>query len=92
MAIQILSDLHLEAPKAYDIFEIVPKAPYLALLGDIGNIIPHKDECISFLKRQLRQFRAVLFVPGNHEAYHSTWPETLNTLRTFEQDVQTDSS
>lgn len=35
---QILSDLHLEAPKAYDLFDIVPKAPYLALLGDIGNV------------------------------------------------------
>lgn len=37
MAVQVLSDLHLEAKKAYDICEIAPKAPYLALLGDIGN-------------------------------------------------------
>ncbi|KAB8218090.1 acyl-CoA dehydrogenase mitochondrial precursor [Aspergillus novoparasiticus] len=36
---QILSDLHLEAPEAYDLFDIAPKAPYLALLGDIGNIV-----------------------------------------------------
>jgi hypothetical protein len=49
MAVQILSDLHLEAPKAYDIFEVVPKAPYLALLGDISNIVLHKDDCIAFL-------------------------------------------
>ena len=33
MAVQILSDLHLEAPK--DVFKIVPKAPYLAMLGDV---------------------------------------------------------
>jgi hypothetical protein len=38
MAVQILSDLHLEAPKAYDVFNIIPKAPYLALLGNIGNV------------------------------------------------------
>lgn len=38
MAIQILSDLHLETPTAYDIFDIPPKAPYLAIFGDIGNI------------------------------------------------------
>jgi predicted phosphodiesterase len=92
MAVQILSDLHLEAPKGYDIFEIVPKAPYLALLGDIGNIASHKDDCLDFLTRQLRQFRAVLFVPGNHEAYHSNWPETLDILRAFEEDVRKNTS
>lgn len=92
MSIQILSDLHLEAPKAYDVFEIVPKAPILALLGDIGNIKPHRAECLAFLTQQLRAFRTVLFVPGNHEAYHSSWPETLAILRQFEQDVRGDVS
>ncbi|KAF2278515.1 uncharacterized protein EI97DRAFT_431740 [Westerdykella ornata] len=92
MALQILSDLHLEAPKAYDIFEIAPKAPYLALLGDVGNIAKDKDDCLAFLTQQLKQFRAVLFVPGNHEAYHSTWPETLSILRAFEEQVRNDAS
>ena len=92
MAVQILSDVHLEAPKCYDIFEIVPKAPYLALLGDVGNVAAHKDDCLAFLTLQLRQFRAVLFVPGNHEAYHSNWPETLEILRAFEQDVGKDKA
>lgn len=88
MAVQVLSDLHLEAPKAYDVFEIVPKAPYLALLGDIGNVASHKDDCLGFLTRQLAQFRIVFLVPGNHEAYHSSWPTTLDILRTFQQDVR----
>jgi predicted phosphodiesterase len=92
MAVQVLSDLHLEAPKAYDVFEIVPKAPYLALLGDIGNIESHKDNCLGFLTRQLIQFRIVFFVPGNHEAYHSNWPTTLRILGTFEQDVRNNSA
>lgn len=91
-AIQILSDLHLEVIKSYDVFEIIPKAPYLALLGDIGNMTLHKDECLGFLIRQLQQFRAVLFVPGNHEAYHSNWPDTLAVLRTFEEHVRNDAS
>lgn len=51
MAVQIVSDLHLELPKAYDVFEIAPKAPYLALLGDIGNVASHEDEFIGFLTR-----------------------------------------
>lgn len=88
VAIQILSDLHLESPKGYDMFEIVPKAPYLALLGDIGNIVPHTEECLAFLTHQLRQFRVVLFVPGNHEAHGSTWTETLDILKQFEHDVE----
>src|SRR5580658_8842846 len=92
MAVQILSDLHLEAPKAYDVFTIIPKAPYLALLGDIGNVASHKDDFLAFLSRQLTQFRVVLFTLGNHEAYHSSWPETLDILRVFEKDVSNDSS
>jgi hypothetical protein len=43
MELQILSDLHLESPKAYDLYDIPPKAPLLALLGDIGNVVSHKD-------------------------------------------------
>lgn len=92
MAVQIISDLHLEAPKAYNFFKIVPKAPYLALLGDVGNIASHKDDCLAFLTLQLRQFRAVLFVPGNHEAYHSNWPCALDILCVFEQDVRKNRS
>jgi len=92
MALQILSDLHLESPKAYDIFKIIPRAPYLALLGDIGTVATHKADFLAFLTAQLRQFHTVLFVPGNHEVYHSSWPETLSILRTFEHDVRADAS
>lgn len=84
IAVQILSDLHLESPKAYDIFEVEPRAPCLALLGDIGNVVPHREECLAFLTRQLRQFQTVLFVPGNHEAYGGSWPESLAVLKEFE--------
>lgn len=88
MSLQIVSDLHLEAPKAYDIFELIPNAPVLALVGDIGNVEPHRDDLVVFLNKQLRQFKAVLFVAGNHEAYHSTWPRTLEILKEIESDVQ----
>ncbi|KAF7198641.1 hypothetical protein HII31_00380 [Pseudocercospora fuligena] len=86
--LQIISDLHLESPKAYDVFDIVPRAPHLALLGDIGNVVAHKGEFFGFITKQLRQFQAVLFVPGNHEAYGSDWPSTLRTLKYFEEDVK----
>lgn len=92
VAVQILSDLHLESPKSYDLFEIEPTAPYLALLGDIGNIEKHKDDCLAFLKKQLHQFTAVLFVPGNHEAYDSSWLVTVAILQGFEEDISQDPS
>ncbi|KAH6853858.1 Metallo-dependent phosphatase-like protein [Chaetomium sp. MPI-CAGE-AT-0009] len=88
MAIQILSDLHLEAPKAYDVFDIEPKAPHLALLGDIGNVTAHKHDFFGFLTRQLRRFRTVILVPGNHEAYGSNWPDTLNLLEDFQEELE----
>lgn len=90
VTIQIMSDLHLEWPKSYDLFEIEPKAPHLALLGDIGNIEKHRSDCLAFFKKLVKQFATVLFVPGNHEAYHSSWTATLAILRTFEEDIRND--
>jgi hypothetical protein len=81
MMFQIISDLHLESPAAYEVFEVNPKAPYLALLGDIGYV---KDEGLfHFLRRQLEDFRIVFLVLGNHEAYHSSWPETKSAVNKF---------
>ena len=40
------------------------------------------------LTRQLNQLRAVLFIPSNHEAYHSNWREPLTILLAFERDVR----
>ncbi|KAK8093048.1 hypothetical protein PG999_014635 [Apiospora kogelbergensis] len=86
--IQIQSDLHLEVTKSYDIFEIVPKAPYLALLGDIGCISKHYNEYAQFLLTQLRNFKAVLLVLGNHEPYHSSWVEAKASMVRFrDEDV-----
>lgn len=48
---QILSDIHLESPAAYDIFEIAAKSPNLELLGDIGNACD--EGFFSFLEAQL---------------------------------------
>ncbi|KGO39448.1 hypothetical protein PEX1_082020 [Penicillium expansum] len=82
---QILSDLHLENPSAYDVFSVSPKAPYLALLGDIGVV---KDVGFTtFIETQLRQFQIVFFLLGNHEPYYSTWEETKLVLRQFSASV-----
>ncbi|KAJ5096663.1 hypothetical protein N7456_007384 [Penicillium angulare] len=79
--LQIVSDLHLEKPAAYDVFQIPPKAPFLALLGDIGVVTD--DGFFPFIEKQLEQFRIVFFLLGNHEPYHSTWNETKERIHTF---------
>ena len=86
MHIKIVSDLHLEAPAAYDVFEIDPDGPtHLALLGDIGNV--NHGGLFDFLKHQLRQFRVVFFLLGNHEPYHSDWSKAVSKLVEFEGEV-----
>ncbi|KAI8949884.1 Ser/Thr protein phosphatase superfamily [Xylaria longipes] len=88
VCIQILSDLHLESPRAYDIFDIPPKAPYLALLGDIGYAVEHEAEYRGFLRRQLANFRVVFLVLGNHEPWHSSWDHTRARMRDFEATIR----
>ncbi len=77
--IQIMSDLHLEAPEAYDVFEVQAKAPILALLGDIGEA-RHRGWS-QFLRRQTEHFQVVLLVLGNHEPYGSDWTQAREQTR-----------
>lgn len=83
--LQILSDLHLESPAAYDIYDINPKAPFLALLGDIGYV--RDDGFFPFLRKQLANFRVVFLVLGYHEAYHSSWAEIKSKVARFRDDI-----
>ncbi|CAL5866830.1 uncharacterized protein PFLUO_LOCUS1041 [Penicillium psychrofluorescens] len=87
MALQILSDLHLENPSAYDLFEITPKAPYLALLGDIGVV---KDAgFFHFIAVQLPKFEIVFLLLGNHEPYHSSWTTVKEQINQFSHSQKT---
>ena len=83
---QILSDLHLEDPSAYDVFKISPTAPYLALLGDIGVV--KDDGFFPFVETQLRQFKIVFFLLGNHEPYYLTWDKARQELQQFSNSVR----
>lgn len=89
--IQLLSDLHLEMPRpSYwgnnedgQVFEydFPARADVLALLGDIGATC--EDRLFSWLTMQLQRFKLVLFLSGNHEAYHSSLEESNRKLREF---------
>lgn len=53
--------------KSYDTSNITPKAPYLALLGDIG-LVKNKEQFTEFLTHQLALFKVMFLLLGNHEA------------------------
>ncbi|KAL5335339.1 acyl-CoA dehydrogenase/oxidase [Aspergillus crustosus] len=84
-AFQILSDLHLEKPRAYDLFDIPSKAPYLALLGDIGAV--KDDGLFAFLEAQLQKFELVFFLLGNHEPFGSNWSAAKARLDDFSETI-----
>jgi hypothetical protein len=84
--IQIVSDLHLENPSAYDVFEVTPHAPYLALLGDIGVV--EDAGFFTFIETQLAQFQVVFLLLGNHEPWQSSWPKTRLKISEFSDSVK----
>jgi len=77
MNLQIASDLHIEFYQgdAWDWDEIaliVPAAPVIALLGDIGVCSSRKGQIQyeSFIKWCRSKFEIVLAISGNHEYYN----------------------
>ncbi|EEH04600.1 serine/threonine phosphatase [Histoplasma capsulatum G186AR] len=83
---QILSDLHLESPNAYGVFDIPAKATYLALLGDIGNVCD--AGFFSFIEAQLCKFQHVFLLLGNHEPFNSSWAEVRRQINEFSHKVE----
>ena len=67
--VQIVSDIHLE--QRHENFRVPFDvcAPYLALLGDIGD--PWSDVYIAFLEWTSKQYVHVFLILGNHEYFHN---------------------
>ncbi len=92
MRIQYISDIHLEIhktpPKGFDEL-LVPVAPVLALLGDIGD--PESPLYEAFFTWASFHWKQILLVPGNHEFWRikpgskKTIESTLFLLRKLEQ-------
>ncbi|MDP2435401.1 MAG: hypothetical protein Q8P67_06630, partial [archaeon] len=67
---QFMSDVHLEFRRKEGAPLFQPRAPILALIGDIGN--PSMKNWRQFLWRNADRFEHVFLVAGNHEFYLST--------------------
>ena len=81
---QIMSDLHLETHPLYD-YQFKQKAPYLALLGDIGLI--GDDRLFHFLEKQVKRYWAVFFLLGNHEPSGLSFDAGKSKVRAFESRI-----
>ncbi|KAI0825032.1 Ser/Thr protein phosphatase protein [Trametes gibbosa] len=91
--VQVLSDLHLEVPppkhiqhgKPYQ-FRFPAQSDTLALLGDIG--ITADDGLFDWIRTQLKRFKTVFFLSGNHESYGSSLEESNRRLIDFSNQCQ----
>ncbi|KAI0061039.1 Ser/Thr protein phosphatase protein [Artomyces pyxidatus] len=97
MQIQIISDLHLEIERPgsepgreFYHYNIPVRAEHLALLGDIGWTV--EDRLFEWLEAQLKLFKTVFFVSGNHEPYRSSIEESYERLTAFATKVNADAS
>ncbi|KAJ7575090.1 Ser/Thr protein phosphatase protein [Mycena floridula] len=91
-SIQVISDVHLEIRRSQRTLyehDIPVNAPHLALLGDIGLTVD--DALFDWLTAQLRRFKIVFFVAGNHEPYKSSLAASTARLKKFAETVESDS-
>lgn len=73
---QILSDVHLELNASAP--SVTPMAPYLCLLGDIGD--PFDIKYSNFIRYCAGLFERVFVIAGNHEFYENDYHDTLEQI------------
>jgi predicted MPP superfamily phosphohydrolase len=93
MKLALMSDLHLEFHKDRGksltdfILENVPNCDLIALAGDIGVIYYDYDVIKSFLLK-LSNKGKVVFIPGNHCYYNTSYEDAKNLLKILQQELQ----
>ena len=84
MRIQYVSDLHLEF---YEKLAAIPRidvvGDVLVLAGDVGY--PTKPLFWKFMEEQSRRFKNIIYVPGNHEYYHTNAAIEKHRLLTIDE-------
>jgi len=73
--------MHVEFPKVREFLPtsaLEPKAPYLAMLGDIGY--PAKPTYQELLLAMADRFQKVFVIAGNHEYYNAEYYSTKQKI------------
>ena len=86
VAVQVVSDLHLETHPSYADFELPVTASHLALLGDIGHVCD--NDFLEWLRNLLIRYETVFYLFGNHDPYHMRLESAKSKMRTFAADVE----
>eukprot|EP01111_Echinosteliopsis_oligospora_P015481 TRINITY_DN613_c0_g1_i1.p1 TRINITY_DN613_c0_g1~~TRINITY_DN613_c0_g1_i1.p1 ORF type:complete len:266 (-),score=58.61 TRINITY_DN613_c0_g1_i1:70-867(-) len=80
---QIISDIHIEFPNVMKTLSeealYHPRAPYLALLGDIGY--PHQPNYRELLLQMANLYKKVFVIAGNHEFYKTEYYATKKGIQ-----------
>jgi Icc-related predicted phosphoesterase len=77
LKLHLLSDLHLEFLRSYDVNDYIQPADVLVLAGDIHVGSRNSSEAV---KRFAEHYEHVLYVPGNHEYYRTSIQEFHDNL------------
>lgn len=85
MEMRLLSDLHLEFGKFKpNSLENVNPEQVLILAGDIGE----RGKARSLVETFCKMFKAVIYVPGNHEFYGGEYNEVIHYWKTRESEIE----
>jgi len=81
-SLQIISDIHIEFPRVLEVLApeaLAPRAPYLALLGDIGY--PGTPKYDNLLREMAGKYQKVFVLAGNHEFYKTNYYEAKRMIK-----------
>ncbi|WNM70107.1 calcineurin-like phosphoesterase [Myxococcus phage Mx1] len=90
MRLHIMSDLHLDLMQDYG-QSFVASLPVdgdevLVLAGDILSLAPrHESDTYRLFDSLCSRYDSIVYVPGNHDFWHTSVPEALQALGVLEQ-------
>jgi predicted phosphodiesterase len=93
MKLVLMSDLHFEfhrdggAAFCEEILDKTPTCDVIALAGDIGQLNMSYWQIKDFLTKLSRKAETVIYVPGNHEGYRSSYEESTKLLIQLQEEL-----
>ncbi len=89
---QVVSDVHLETMRLPYPKIVEPKSDVLFLAGDIGKPFVHNNGLKTWLSEISKQFKVLVYVPGNHEYYSDNidmldMADIDNELKSYEESI-----